>query len=108
MALEKNSEIVIVHSLFGGEKTDIEKIRRGEELLDQALKIAEEKGVKVRKRLLIRGKSPGEGIVDIAEELNAEMIVMGCGLIRVNDEILLSKTTEYVIINAKQPVLLVK
>jgi nucleotide-binding universal stress UspA family protein len=103
-----NTDIVAVHSLYGGEKTDVEDIRRGEELLDEAIKRVEEKGLRAIKRLLIRGRHPGEDIVDLAEEVDARMIVMGCGLIEAGNDVLLGGVTEYVIINSRKPVLLVK
>ncbi len=101
-------KIIVVHSLFGGNKTSVEDIRRAEHLLNRAVEIVQKEGVNVEKRLLIRGKSPGEDIVGIAEEINADMIAMGCGLLRFQQEVLLGSVTKYVLIHSKRPILLVK
>ncbi|WP_290596438.1 MULTISPECIES: universal stress protein [unclassified Archaeoglobus] len=108
MAKDSGEEIVVVHSLFGGNKTTLEDIRRGERLLEKAVEIAEKSGVKASKRMLIRGKTPAEDIVDVAEELNADMIVMGCGVVEIEGRRILRETTEQVLVNSRKPVLLVK
>ena len=86
----------------------MDEIRHAEELLNEALKIAKESGVEVKKHLLIRGKPPGKDIVSFAEDAGAKMIVMGAGIVKIHEETLLGKVTEYVITHSKQPVLLVK
>ncbi len=108
MAKKLDEEILVISSLYGGEKTTAEEISRYEALLDKAVEYASKNGVKVNKRLLIRGKSAGEDIVEVAEEVDAKMIVMGCGIVEIEGEPMLRKTTEYVILHAKRPLLLVK
>ncbi len=108
MAKKLGEEILVISSLYGGEKTTAEEISRYEVLLDKAVEYASKNGVKVTKRLLIRGKTAGEDIVEVAEEVDAKMIVMGCGIVEIEGELMLRKTTEYVVLHAKRPLLLVK
>ncbi|RLI84228.1 universal stress protein [Archaeoglobales archaeon] len=100
--------LIIVNSLYGGSKTKTEQIKRAEKLLDEAVKLARENDVDVEKILSVRGKEPGEDIVELADELRAHLIVMGCGIIREQFEMELMETTQYVILHASQPILLVK
>ena len=108
IALKMGHTIVLVHSLYGGTKTLPDDIKKAEKLLDDAHKTAIEMGVRAEKRLLIRGNTPGEDIVEVAEEVKAEMIVMGCGIIQTDYGPVLSKTTEFVVLNSRKPILLVK
>ncbi len=101
-------KVYAVHSLFGGEKTDMEDIEKGKEILEEAKRIAKELDVEIETKLLIRGKAPGEDIVDFAEEVNAVMIVLGMKRRSLVEEVILGKAAKYVVVKAKQPVVLVK
>jgi nucleotide-binding universal stress UspA family protein len=101
-------KVYAVHSLFGGDRTDMEDIERGEKILEEARKIAEEYGVEFEAKMLIRGKSPGEDIVEFADEVNAIMIVLGMKRRSLMEEVILGKAAKYVVVKAKQPVVLVK
>jgi len=104
----RGKKVVVVHSLFGGDKTDMDDIQRGEKLLESARMIAEEYDVDFESHLLIRGKSPGEDIIDFANEIKAELIVLGMRRRSLVEEIVLGKAAKYVVVKAKQPVVLVK
>lgn len=101
-------KVYAVHSLFGGDKTDVEDIEKGEKILEEAKKMAEDYGVELEAKLLIRGKTPGEDIVDFADEVNAIMIVLGMKRRSLVEEVILGKAAKYVVAKAKQPVVLVK
>ncbi len=101
-------KVYAVHSLFGGDKTDIEDIEKGEKILEEAKEIAEDYGVEIETKLLIRGKSPGEDIVEFADEVDAVMIVLGMKRRSLVEEVILGKAAKYVVVKAKQPVVLVK
>jgi len=104
----RGKKVVAIHSLFGGDKTDMEDIEKGEKILEEAKKIAEEYDVEFETNLLIRGKSPGEDIVEFAEEIGAELIVLGMRRRSLVEEIVLGKAAKFVVVKAKQPVVLVK
>ena len=101
-------ELIIASSLYGGRKTKSSEITEAEKLLEEALEFAKKNGVKAEKILSVRGKEPGEDIVELANELGASLIVMGCGIIKNHFEIDLMDTTKHVILYASQPILLVK
>ena len=86
-----------------------EEIEAAERLLEEAAKMAEEKGVRAEKRLLIRGNEPWEDIIEVSKEVDAKMIVMGRGIVKteVPGELVLSRNTERVVLLADRPVLLV-
>ncbi len=104
----RKKKIVAIHSLYGGTKTDEEDIQRGEEILKKAKEIAKDYGVEIETHLLVRGKSPGEDIVEFAKEIGAEMIVVGMKKRSPLEEVILGSAAKYVVANATQPVVLVK
>ncbi len=67
-------EVHVMTSLFGGEKTEKEKIEEAEENLENARTFMADKGVKCETHLLIRGRSPGEDIVEFAREISADEV----------------------------------
>jgi len=104
----RKKKVVAIHSLYGGTKTDEEDIRRGEEILKKAEEIAKDYGIEIETHLLVRGKSPGEDIVEFAKEIEAEMIVVGMKKRNPLEEVILGSAAKYVVANATQPVVLVK
>ncbi len=104
----RKKKVVAIHSLYGGTKTDEEDIQRGEEILKKADEIAKDYGVEIETHLLVRGKSPGEDIVEFAKEIGAEMIVVGMKKRSPLEEVILGSAAKYVVANATQPVVLVK
>ncbi len=104
----RGKKVVAIHSLYGGDRTDEEEIIRGEEILKKAEEMAKEYGVEFETHLLVRGKSPGEDIVDFANEVGAEMIVLGMRRRLSIKERILGGVSRFVVNHADQPVVLVK
>ncbi len=104
----RGKKVVAIHSLYGGDRTDEEEIIRGEEILKRAEEMAREYGVEFETHLLVRGKSPGEDIVDFANEVGAEMIVLGMKRRASIKERILGGVSRFVVNHADQPVVLIK
>jgi len=104
----RRKKVYAIHSLFGGEETDMEDIERGEEILERAREIARDYGVDLETKLLVRGKNPGEDIVDFADEVKAEMIVLGMRRRSLLEEVILGRAAKFVVARARQPVVLIK
>ncbi len=104
----RNEKLLFVHSLFGGDKTSEKEIEAGERLLDYVASLAESRGVECEKHLLVRGKDPGDDIVEFAEEVDASMIIIGVRKRRPAGKLLFGSVAQHVILNAKQPVICIK
>lgn len=104
----RKEKLLLVHSLFGGDKTSKEEIERGEKLLDDAEKRIEEAGVECEKHLLVRGKNPGDDIVEFAKEVNANLIIIGVRKRRPAGKLLFGSVAQHVILHAEQPVVCIK
>lgn len=104
----RNEKILFVHSLFGGDKTTEKEVKAGEELLEDAAKKAEAAGVKYETHLLVRGKNPGDDIVDFAKEVQASVVVIGVRKRRPAGKLLFGSVAQHVILHAEQPVICIK
>jgi len=104
----RGKKVVAIHSLYGGSRTSEEEIMRGEEILKRAEEIAKEYDVEFETHLLVRGKSAGEDIVEFADEIGAEMIVLGMKRRASIKERILGGVSRYVVNHADQPVVLIK
>ncbi len=104
----RKTKIIAVHSLFGGDRTKSEDVARGEEILEKARDMAGSEGVEIETHLLVRGNEPGYDIISYADEINASMIAVGVRRRSAVGKLILGSVAQYVILNAKQPVVSVK
>ncbi|MEM3477235.1 MAG: universal stress protein [Archaeoglobaceae archaeon] len=104
----RKDKIVFVHSLFGEGKTSPKEIEEGEKLLKWAEEIARKEGVEFETRLLVRGKEPAEDIVEFADEINANMVIIGVRKRRPAGKIIFGSVAQDIILHASKPVVCVK
>ncbi len=104
----RNEKVLFVHSLFGGDKTTEKEIEAGEKLLDYVVSLAKSNNVECEKHLLVRGKEPGDDIVEFANEVNASLIIIGVRKRRPAGKLLFGSVAQHVILHAKQPVICIK
>ena len=101
-------EVHVMTSLFGGEKTEKEKIEEAEENLENARTFMADKGVKCETHLLIRGRSPGEDIVEFAREISADEVVIAVKSRSKVGKLIFGSTAQYVILKAGCPVISIR
>jgi len=104
----RRDKLFFIHSLFGGDKTTQEEIRRGEKLLENAARKAEAAMVEYETHLLIRGKEPGDDIVEFSKNTKAQLIVIGVRKRRPAGKLLFGSVAQHVILHAEQPVVCIK
>ena len=101
-------EVHVMTSLFGGEKTEKEKIEEAEENLENARQYLADKGVKCETHLLIRGRTPGEDIVEFAREISADEVIIAVKSRSKVGKLILGSTAQYVILKAGCPVISIR
>ena len=94
--------------MMGGEKTEKEKITEAEENLANAKQYLDAQDVKNETHLLIRGRSPGEDLVEFARENGIDEIIIAVKSRSKVGKILFSSTAQYVILKAECPVISIK
>ena len=99
---------VVVASLTGGSVTHATEVEHATEDLDYAKKIFDDAGIPCETKLLVRGMTPGEDIVNYAKEKAIDEVVIGIKRRSKVGKLLYGSNAQYVIIKAHCPVTIVK
>ena len=76
-ALLRKSKLIVVNSHRGGRDYDASEAQRFEDELTQVQHELDEAGVEHEVRALVRGNEPAEDLIEVAEESEGELIVIG-------------------------------
>jgi len=100
-ALLRKTDLVVINSGRDGSGDDSEELDRlGDEL--------KSKGVGVKVRQLIRGNEPAEDLIAVAEEIGADLIVIGLRRRTPVGKLILGSNAQRILLDAPCPVLAVK
>jgi len=108
LAKEMKAKVNVVVSRIGGRASDTKAIDEAEMQLKFVEGALAEAGITCKQHLLIRGLQPGEDIVDFAEEVQADFIIVGIVKTSRVGKIMTGSTAQHVILNAHCPVISVK
>ncbi len=103
-----DAAVVIVSSLTGGSVTHAVEVEHATEDLELAKKMFDEDGIPCETKLLVRGMTPGEDIVDYAKEKAIDEIIIGIKRRSKVGKLLFGSNAQYIIIKAPCPVVTVK
>jgi nucleotide-binding universal stress UspA family protein len=103
-----NARIILAHSMVGGPEIPRKKFEHAEKELHTQEILLKEEGVVCETLLSVRGLETGEDIVKIAEDKQAEEIVIGIQHTSKVGKLLFGSTAQYVILNAHCPVVTVR
>jgi nucleotide-binding universal stress UspA family protein len=103
-----NGKVFIVSSLKGGEGEKIGELDKAESAMKYAKDFFATKGIPCEEKLLVRGLTPGEDLVQFAEENNIDEIIVGVVKVSKVGKLLMGSTAQYVILHAPCPVISVK
>lgn len=98
----------VIDSHRGGSSYDLEEAQKIEEELEEFGARLKAEGIDHNIRSFVRGNDPTEDLVAVAEETNAEMIVIGLRRRSPVGKLILGSTAQEVLLNADCPVLAVK
>jgi nucleotide-binding universal stress UspA family protein len=107
-AVAFDAQVVIVSSLTGGSVTHAVEVEQATENLELAKKMFDEDSIQCETKLLVRGMSPGEDIVDYAKEKTIDEIIIGIKRRSKVGKLLFGSNAQYIIIKAPCPVVTVK
>ncbi len=102
------AEVIIVTSLTGGSVTHAVEVEHATEDLEAAKQMFEEASIPCQSKLLVRGMTPGEDLVDFAAEHEIDEIVIGIKRRSKVGKLLFGSNAQYIIIKAPCPVVTVK
>ena len=103
-----DAEVIIVSSLTGGSVTHAVEVAHATEDLEFAKKMFDSDSIQCETKLLVRGMTPGEDIVDYAREKAIDEIIIGIKRRSKVGKLLFGSNAQYIIIEAPCPVVTVK
>jgi nucleotide-binding universal stress UspA family protein len=103
-----NAQVIIVSSLTGGSVTHAVEVEHATEDLEFAKKMFDDEGIQCDTKLLVRGMTPGEDIVNYAKEKAIDEIIIGIKRRSKVGKLLFGSNAQYIIIKAPCPVVTVK
>jgi nucleotide-binding universal stress UspA family protein len=103
-----NAKVFVVVSLEGGSGEKMEEIGKATQNLKFAQDFMDQDGIRCETEQLARGLTPGEDLVQFAEENEIDHIFVGIEKKSKTRKMLLGSTAQYIILKAPCPVTSVK
>ena len=104
----RSHRLVVVNSHRGGREFDQEESRAVEAVLDEVRAELTEAGVEHEIRQLVRDMDPAEDLINVADEVAADFIVIGLRRRSPVGKLILGSNAQRVLLDAPCPVLAVK
>jgi nucleotide-binding universal stress UspA family protein len=104
----RNTRLVVINSHRGGRSFDTEDAARYEKELAQIRAQLDAQGLENEVRQLVQGLEPAEDLIAVAEEVSADMIVIGLRRRSPVGKLILGSNAQRVLLDAPCPVLAVK
>lgn len=103
-----NATVDVITSMVEAKNNQYDDLRQAELGLEYAKTLLEEDNIHCETHLLIRGHSPGEELVQFAEDNQINEIVVGVRRRSKVGKLLMGSTAQHVILNAPCPVVTIK
>jgi nucleotide-binding universal stress UspA family protein len=104
----RNTRLVVINSSRGGRSLDAQDAARWEKELAEVRARLDEEGLEHEVRQLVLGLEPAEDLIAVAEEVSADMIVIGLRRRSPVGKLILGSNAQRVLLDAPCPVLAVK
>lgn len=105
---QRGARVVVISSHKGGSSLDKNEAAEIAESLDEVRARLEESGVEHEVRQLVRGQDPADDLVAVAEEVDADLIVIGLRRRTPVGKLIMGSNAQQVLLDAGCPVLAVK
>lgn len=107
-ALLRKSKLIVVNSHRGGRDYDAAEAQRFEDELAKVQQELDEAGVEHEVRALVRGNEPAEDLIEVADESDGQVIVIGLRRRTPIGKLILGSNAQRILLDARCPVLAVK
>ena len=106
--LLRQTKLIVINSNRGGKDFDATDARRFEAELVAVQSQLDEVGVEHEVRQLVRGNDPVQDLIEVADEVNADFIVIGLRKRTPLGKLFLGSNAQRILLEASCPVLAVK
>jgi nucleotide-binding universal stress UspA family protein len=104
----RGTRLIVINSNRGGSHLDDEDAIRHERELEAVREKLDQDGVDHEVRQLVRGLDPAEDVIAVAEEVHADIIVIGLRRRTPVGKLILGSNAQRILLDAPCPVLAVK
>jgi nucleotide-binding universal stress UspA family protein len=104
----RGTRLVVINSSRGGREFDADEAVTSQRHLDEVRHRLERDGIEHEVRQLVRGQDPSEDLIDVAQEVGAQLIVIGLRRRTPVGKLILGSNAQRVLLDAPCPVLAVK
>ena len=104
----RDGELLVVHSMRGGERDELENVLTYREEFEQLEKQLAEEDIRYRLVEYARGNAPSEDLLQAAEDEDADMIVIGIRRRTPVGKLILGSNAQDILLHADCAVLAVK
>jgi nucleotide-binding universal stress UspA family protein len=107
-ASQRGARLIVINSHKGGSALDKNTAVELDESLDEVHTLLHGSGVEHEVRQLVRGSDPSDDLIAVAEEVDADLIVIGLRRRTPVGKLILGSNAQQVLLDASCPVLAVK
>ena len=107
-ASQRGARLIVINSHKGGTSLDRDTAMELDENMDEVHTILHEAGIEHEVRQLVRGVDPADDLVAVADEVDADLIVIGLRRRSPVGKLILGSNAQQVLLDASCPVLAVK
>jgi nucleotide-binding universal stress UspA family protein len=107
-ASQRGARLIVINSHKGGAALDKNTAVELDESLDEVHTVLHDSGVEHEVRQLVRGSDPSDDLIAVAEEVDADLIVIGLRRRTPVGKLILGSNAQQVLLDASCPVLAVK
>ena len=104
----RNARLVVVNSHRGGREYDRKDAARDEDELDNIRSQLTSAGIEHEVRQLVRGMDPADDLIQVAQDVSADFIVIGLRRRTPVGKLILGSNAQRILLDAPCPVLAVK
>lgn len=104
----RGAKLVVINSQRGGRTADYEDLALTDEQVDALGGRLDSSGIEHEVRSLVRGNDPADDLVEVAEELGAELIVIGLRRRTPVGKLIMGSNAQRILLDADCAVLAVK
>ncbi len=104
----RDGELLVVHSMRGGERDELENVLTYREEFEQLEKQLNEEGIRYRLVEYARGNAPSEDLLQASEDEDADLIVIGIRRRSPVGKLILGSNAQDILLHADCAVLAVK
>lgn len=107
-ASQRGARLIVINSHKGGSALDKNTAVELDESLDEVHALLHDSGVEHEVRQLVRGSDPSDDLIAVADEVDADLIVIGLRRRTPVGKLILGSNAQQVLLDASCPVLAVK